>query len=144
MMSFGAYAELRERLARQFPGEQFLLVRYGDHQPDFASLMLEPSLDEAGVNRRLMTYDPRYYTTYNAIDAINFKPVNLSSALDTIEGPYLPLVVQEAAGPPLDPSCAEQKPSLERCKRLFSACAGAAEARRVNRLPTAAGQSKGL
>jgi hypothetical protein len=143
-MSFGAYAELRERLARQFPGEPFLLVRYGDHQPDFASLMLEPSLDEVGVNRRLMTYDPRYYTTYYAIDAINFKPVNLSSALDTIEGPYLPLVVQEAAGLPLDPSFAEQKRILERCKGLFYACGGGAEARRFNRLLIDAGLIKGL
>ena len=143
-MSFGAYAELRERLARQFPGEQFLLVRYGDHQPDFASVLLEPSLDEAGVNRRLMTYDPRYYTTYYAIDAVNFKPVNLSSALDTIEGPYLPLVVQEAAGLPLDPSSAEQKRILERCKGLFYACGGGAEARRFNRLLIDAGMIKGL
>ena len=143
-MSFGAYAELRERLARQFPGEPFLLVRYGDHQPDFASVLLEPSLDEAGVNRRLMTYDPRYYTTYYAIDAIDFKPVNLSSALDTIEGPYLPLVVQEAAGLPLDPSYAEQKRILERCHGTFYACAGGAEARRFNRLLINAGLIKGL
>src|SRR5215471_9336377 len=108
-MSFRDYAGLLDRLARDFPGESFLLVRYGDHQPDFASFMLEPWLDELGINRRLMTYDPRYFTTYYAIDAINFKPVNLSSALDTIEGPYLPLVVQEAAGLPLDPSFTEQK-----------------------------------
>jgi phosphoglycerol transferase MdoB-like AlkP superfamily enzyme len=143
-MSFAAYAELRDRLARRFPGERFLLVRYGDHQPDFASVMLEPWLDEAGVNRRLMTYDPRYYTTYYAIDVINFKPVNLSSALDTIEGPYLPLVVQETAGLPLDPSFAEQKRILERCKGLFYACAGGAEARRFNRLLIDAGLIKGL
>jgi Sulfatase len=143
-MSFTAYAELLDRLRRRFPGEPFLLVRYGDHQPDFASLMLEPVLDEAGVNRRLMTYDPRYYTTYYAIDAINFKPVSLASALDTIEGPYLPLVVQEAAGLPLDPSFAEQKRILERCKGLFYACAGGAEARRFNRLLIDAGLIKGL
>jgi hypothetical protein len=143
-MSFTAYAGLREALARQFPGEAFLLVRYGDHQPDFASLMLEPSLDEAGINRRLMTYDPRYYTTYYAIDAVNFKPVSVSSALDTLEGPYLPLIVQEAAGLPLDPSFAEQKRILERCKGLFYACAGGAEARRFNRLLIDAGLIKGL
>ena len=102
-----------------------------------------PSLDEAAINRRLMAYDPRYFTTYYAIDAINFKPVNLSSALDTIEGPYLPLVVQEAAGLPLDPSFAEQKRILERCKGLFYACAGGAEARRFNRLLIDAGLIKG-
>ena len=143
-MSFADYAQLLDRLREKFPGEPFLLVRYGDHQPDFASLMLEPVLDEAGVNRRLMTYDPRYYTTYYAIDAINFKPVSLATALDTIEGPYLPLVVQEAAGLPLDPSFAEQKRILERCKGLFYACAGGAEARRFNRLLIDAGLIKGL
>jgi hypothetical protein len=143
-MSFGDYAGLLDRLARDFPGERFLLVRYGDHQPDFASFMLEPWLDELGINRRLMTYDPRYFTTYYALDAVNFKPVNLSSALDTIEGPYLPLVVQEAAGLPLDPSFAEQKRILERCKGLFYACAGGAEARRFNRLLIDAGLIKGL
>jgi hypothetical protein len=143
-MSFRDYAGLLDRLARDFPGERFLLVRYGDHQPDFASVMLEPWLDELGINRRLMTYDPRYFTTYYALDAVNFKPVNLSSALDTIEGPYLPLVVQEAAGLPLDPSFAEQKRILERCKGLFYACAGGAEARRFNRLLIDAGLIKGL
>ena len=143
-MSFRDYAGLLDRLERDFPGERFLLVRYGDHQPDFASTILEPSLDEAGVNRRLMTYDPRYFTTYYAIDAINYKPANLASALDTIEGPYLPLIVQEAAGLPLDPSFAEQKRILERCKGLFYACAGGAEARRFNRLLIDAGLIKGL
>ena len=144
MMSFGAYAELRDRLARQFPGEQFLLVRYGDHQPDFASLMLEPSLDEAGINRRLMTYDPRYYTTYYAIDTINYRPVDLSSAIDVLDGPYLPLVIQEAAGIPLDPSFAEQKNIMLRCKGLFYTCKDGAEARRFNRLLIEAGFVKNL
>jgi phosphoglycerol transferase MdoB-like AlkP superfamily enzyme len=143
-MSFRDYAELRDRLKREFPGESFLLVRYGDHQPDFASTILEPMLDEVAVNRRLMTNDPRYFTTYYAIDAVNYKPVNLGSALDTIEGPYLPLIVQEAAGLPLDPSFAEQRRIHERCKGLFYACAGGAEARRFNRLLIDAGLIKGL
>jgi hypothetical protein len=138
------YRELLDRLKHEFPAESFLLVRYGDHQPDFASTLLEPSLDEAAVNRRLMNYDPRYFTTYYAVDAVNFTPVDLSSALDTIEGPYLPLVVQEAAGLPLDPSFAEQKKILGRCKGLFYACAGGAEARRFNRLLIDAGLIKGL
>jgi hypothetical protein len=143
-MSFSDYAWLLDRLERDFPGEAFLLVRYGDHQPDFASFMLEPALTEGAINRRLMSYDPRYFTTYYAIDAINFKPVNLSSALDPIEGPYLPLIVQEAAGLPLDSSFGEQKKILERCKGLFYACAGGAEARRFNRLLIDAGLIKGL
>jgi hypothetical protein len=98
----------------------------------------------SAVGRRLSVYDPRYFTTYYAIDAINFAPVDLSSALDTLEGPYLPLVVQEAAGLPLDPSFAEQKKILRRCNGLFYACAGGAEARHFNRMLIDAGLIKNL
>ena len=143
-MSFRDYAELLDHLKRDFPDEPFLLVRYGDHQPDFATTIIEPSLDVAAIAKRLMAYDPRYFTTYYAIDAVHFKPNNLASALDTIEGPYLPLVVLEAAGLPLDPSFAEQKKILQRCKGLFYACAGGAEARRFNRLLIDAGLIRGL
>jgi hypothetical protein len=69
---------------------------------------------------------------------------DLSSALDTLDAPYLPLVVQEAVGLPLDPSFAEQKRILERCKGLFYGCADGAEARRFNRLLIDAGLIKGL
>ena len=143
-MSFRDYRALLERLKRDFPGESFLLVRYGDHQPDFAADLIEPTLDDAARAKRILTHDPRYYTTYYAIDAVNFKPVNLSSARDTIEGPYLPLVVQEAAGLPLDPSFIEQKRILDRCNGLFYACADGAEARRFNRMLINAGLIKGL
>ncbi|MDR3420437.1 MAG: LTA synthase family protein [Xanthobacteraceae bacterium] len=143
-MSASDYADFLARLKRQFPEEPFLLVRFGDHQPDFASLLIDPALDETGVARRLMSYDPRYFTTYYAIDAVNFSPADLSSALDTLEGPYLPLVVQEAAGLPLDPSFAEQKKILRRCNGLFYACAGGAEARHFNRMLIDAGLIKNL
>src|SRR4051794_11479476 len=78
----------RSRLKRNFPPESFLIVRYGDHQPDFASLLLEPGIDDATIAKRIATFDPRYFTTYSAIDAINYRPVDTSDALDTIEGPY--------------------------------------------------------
>jgi hypothetical protein len=138
------YREFLERLRRQFPGEPFLIFRYGDHQPDFAATILEPALKDDEIARRIMNQDPKYYTTYYAIDAINFRPLNVSSALDTIEAPYLPLIVQETAGLPLDPSFAEQKKIFERCKGLFYRCADGAEARRFNRLLIDAGLIKGL
>ena len=114
-------------------------MRFGDHQPDFASSLIDPTLDDNGIAQRLMAYDPRYFTTYYAINAINFRLVDVSSALDTLEGPYLPLVVQEAAGLPLDPSFAEQKKVLVRCNGLFYGCADGAEARRFNRMLIDAG-----
>jgi phosphoglycerol transferase MdoB-like AlkP superfamily enzyme len=143
-MSAQHYAEFLAQLKQRFPDEAFLLVRFGDHQPDFASLLIDPALDDNGIAQRLMVYDPRYYTTYYAIDAVNFAPVDVSSALDTLEGPYLPLVVQEAAGLPLDPSFAEQKKILARCNGLFYACAGGAEARHFNRMLIDAGLIKNL
>ncbi|HLH93992.1 MAG TPA: sulfatase-like hydrolase/transferase [Xanthobacteraceae bacterium] len=138
------YTDLIDHLKRDFPDDSFLLVRYGDHQPDFASFILEPSLDEAGIAQRLSSYDPRYFTTYYAIDAINYQPVNVEEARETIEGPYLPMITQELAGLPLDASFAEQKRIFERCRGQFYACAGGAEARRFNRLLINAGLIKGL
>jgi hypothetical protein len=141
-MSVRDYAQFKERLAREFPGEQFMLVRFGDHQPFFAKRYLEPGLDEAGIAQRIQHYDPRYFTTYYAIDALNFRPRNLSSALDTLDAPYLPLVVLEGAGVPLDASFKEQKRVLQRCKGMFYFCADGAEARRFNRLLIDAGLLK--
>ncbi|MEA2906983.1 MAG: hypothetical protein QOI12_4370 [Alphaproteobacteria bacterium] len=143
-MGMQDYADFLARLKRDFPGESFLLVRYGDHQPDFASTIMEPSLSDTDIAKRLMAYDPKYYTTYYAIDAVNFKPANAASALDTIEGPYLPLIVQESAGLPLDASFREQRRIMRRCNGMFYACRDGAEARRFNRLLIDAGLIKHL
>jgi hypothetical protein len=138
------YAALLVRLKRDFPTDSFLIVRFGDHQPEFAYRIIDPSLSDAALARQLETFDPRYYTSYYAIDTVNFKPVDLSSALNTLDAPYLPLLVQEAAGVPLDPSFGEQKKILTRCHGLFYRCADGTEARRFNRLLIEAGLIKGL
>ncbi len=143
-MSAEDFSTFLARLKKQYPDQPFLIVRFGDHQPDFSSFIIEPGIDEDGIAKRLMAYDPRYFTTYYAIDAINFKPANMASALGTIEAAYLPLIVQELAGLPLDPSFAEQKKIMLRCNGLFHACNGGAEARRFNRLLIDAGLIKGL
>ena len=143
-ISAGDYAGFIATLKKKFPAQPFLIVRYGDHQPEFSSSLLDPGLDEARVARKFDTYDQRYFTTYYAIDAINFEPVKSPVVMDTIDAPYLPLVIQEAAGIPLDPSFEEQKNIMLRCKGLFYACKDGAEARRFNRLLIEAGFIKGL
>ena len=55
-----------------------------------------------------------------------------------------PLVIQEAAGIPLDPSFEEQKAIMLRCNGAFYSCKDGAEARRFNRLLIDAGIIKGL
>jgi hypothetical protein len=143
-MSVGDYGAFIAALKKRFASQPFLIVRYGDHQPEFSPQLLDPKLDQAGIGKKLMNYDPRYYATYYAIDAVNFDPVKSPTAMDTIDAAYLPLVIQEAAGVPLDPSFEEQKNIMLRCKGVFYACNDGAEARRFNRLLIDAGIIKGL
>ena len=143
-MSARDYTQFVDRLKRDFPDESFLIVRFGDHQPGLARYFIDPTLSPSEVAQRVKELDPRYYTSYYAIDTINFSPVDLSSALDTLDAPYLPLVVLEAAGVPLDPSFAEQKKILQRCGGKFYLCNNGAEARRFNRLLIEAGLIIGL
>jgi hypothetical protein len=138
------YSALLARLTQEFPAESFLIVRYGDHQPQFGPRIIDPSIGKAELARRLSALDPRYLTTYYAIDAVNFAPADLSSALDTLDAAYLPLVMQEAAGVPLDPGFSKQKEILQRCHGQFYRCTDGAEARRFNRLLIDAGSVKGL
>ncbi|HEY7459526.1 MAG TPA: sulfatase-like hydrolase/transferase [Xanthobacteraceae bacterium] len=143
-MSEVDYKQFRARLEREFKGEPFLIVRFGDHQPLFAKHLIDPKLDAAALAKRLAEYDARYFTTYYAIDALNFRPANLASAIDKLDAPYLPLAVLEAAGVPLDPTFLEQKKIFQRCAGLFYQCAGGGEARRFNRLLIDAGLIKNL
>jgi hypothetical protein len=143
-MSAAQYQWLLRRLSRDFPGESFLVVRFGDHQPLFARHFVDPSIDSRTLAQRVRDYDPRYLTTYYTIDTINFTPTDLSSALNQLDAPYLPIVVMEAAGIPLDASFTEQKAILNRCGGLFYSCGGGLEARRFNRLLIDAGLIKGL
>ena len=138
------YQAFVARLKEAFPDESFLIVRFGDHQPYFARNLIDPDQDDSMLARRIATADPRFLTTYYAINAINFAPRDLSSAVNALDAPYLPLIVLEAAGIPLDPSFAEQKKILQRCAGLFYRCNGGAEARRFNRLLIDAGLIKGL
>src|SRR4051812_326689 len=138
------YNNFVAELKKKFPDQPFLIVRYGDHQPEFSSNLIDPGLDEASVARKFDSYDRSYFTTYYAIDAVNFQPAKSPAIMDAVDAPYLPLVVQEAAGIPLDPSFAEQKNIMLRCKGQFYACKEGAEARRFNRLLIEAGFVKNL
>ena len=116
------YAQFRARLARDFPGERFLIIRFGDHQPMFAKHIIDPTLTDSALGRRIAAFDPSYFTTYYAIDAVNFTPADLSLAIDKLDAPYLPLVVLEAA------ACASilPLPSRRRFSSAARACSTAA------------------
>jgi hypothetical protein len=143
-MSAGDYRDFVARLRHDYPAESFLIVRYGDHQPELTAYLLEPGIKDEVLAQRMATFDRRYFSTYYAIDPINFRPVNMADALEQLDAPYLPLVIQELAGLPLDASFAEQKKIFERCKGVFYACSSGIEARRFNRMLINAGLIKGL
>ncbi|MEH2588059.1 hypothetical protein V1273_001898 [Bradyrhizobium sp. AZCC 1721] len=144
VMTQNDYREFIAALKRDYPDQSFLVLRFGDHQPAISQKLLEPGIDQKLLAKRLMAADPRYFSTYYAIDGINYRPGDLSSALDTLDAAYIPLVIQEAAGVPLDPSFEEQKKIMLRCNGVFYACRKGAEARRFNRLLIDAGMIKGL
>ena len=143
-MSARDYRVLLQELAQRFPTESFLIVRYGDHQPQFGAELIDPSLDQAGLAMRAKASDPRYRTTYYAIDVVNFAPASVASALDTIDAPYLPVVLMEAAGIPLEWDFAKEKAMLQRCGGIFYSCENGVPARQLNRLLIDAGLIKGL
>jgi hypothetical protein len=142
-MTAADYKAFVAQLAKDHPDEPFLLVRFGDHQPAIAQKLLEPDIKQAKRADRIMTHDPRYYTTYYAVDALNYRP-ELSSALSVLDAAYLPLMIQDAARVPLDPSFVEQKKIMQRCKGVFYGCKGGDEASRFNRILIDAGMIRNL
>lgn len=133
-MTAGDYRKLLEALAQKFPAESFLLVRYGDHQPQFGAGLIDHSLGKEDLVKRVEASDPRYLTTYYAIDAVNFTPADISSALDKLDAPYLPIVTLEAAGVPLDLSFSKQKAMLRSCGGFFYSCENGTAVKKLNRL----------
>jgi hypothetical protein len=143
-MTKDAYANFVASLKTKYPNDEFLIVRFGDHQPAISQKLLEPGISPEELRKRVMRADQRYFATYYALDGINYRPKNLASALPTLDAAYLPVVVQEAAGVPLDASFTEQKRIMLRCSGVFYSCRDGAEARRFNRLLMDAGLIKGL
>jgi phosphoglycerol transferase MdoB-like AlkP superfamily enzyme len=143
-MSARDYSDFLGRLRREFPDRPFLIVRFGDHQPAISTAMLEPQAAPRDIARKVRKFDPRYFTTYYAIDMINFTPADMSSALPRLEAAHLPIVIQEVAGVPLDRSFVEQKTILQRCAGRFYDCRNGAESRRFYYLLIQAGLLRGL
>jgi hypothetical protein len=143
-MTVGDYGEFVARLKRDYPDERFLVVRFGDHQPAISHRYLEPGADPAQVAMKVRRNDPLYYATYYALEGINFSIADWSVAPKTLDAAYLPIVIQQAAGLPLDSNFVEQKRIMQRCGGVFYACNGGIDARRFNRALMDAGLIKGL
>ncbi len=119
------YGFLRSQLVRRFPGQAFLIVHYGDHQPT-ATLSLLGFDENASIEDVMSSGNEAARMTYYVLDGVRYRPPPLPS-LDMLDVAYLGTVLLEAAGVPLSDSYRERW-------RLMTALQGA-----LPRLPGARG-----
>ncbi len=114
------YDELRSEIARRFPGEQFLIVQYGDHQPiaTRALLGLDNKLEAEDILLPLVSPG---FITYYAVNGINYDPPPLPE-VETLDVPYLPLIILNAARLPLSDSFQERQRILKLCNGRYYTC----------------------
>ena len=114
------YDGLRREVARRFPGERFLIVQYGDHHPIATRTLLglDNKLDAEDISLPL---ESPGFVTYYAVDGINYQPPALP-AVETLDVPYLPLVILNAARLPLSDSFRERQRILTTCNGRYFTC----------------------
>lgn len=115
------YDEFRAELTRRFPGERFLIVQYGDHQP----VVTRPFLGfDPTTATEDMTMGPESpgYLTYYTMDGINYDPGPMPD-VDVLDVPYLGAVLLNAARLPLSDAQHERLRLLSVCKGRYFTCA---------------------
>lgn len=112
----GLIAELRQR----FPGERFLIVHYGDHQPMATRTLLGYGGDTEAEDVLL---DPNSigFHTYYAVHGINYRvpPLPPFQPLDVA---YLGSLILGLAGLPLSDSHAERLRLMTLCQGRYFSC----------------------
>jgi hypothetical protein len=118
--SIGDYGNFRAELRARFPGREFLLVHFGDHQPPLTWPAFGNSSSLASGAAPPM--DEVAYRTYFAVDGVNFRPAQMDQLPDLLEIAYLGTAVLMAAGLPLDSVHAVRRELMTRHSgRLFFA-----------------------
>lgn len=114
------YDDMRRQIARRFPGERFLIVQYGDHHPIATRTLLglDNKLDAEDIS---LPQESPGFVTYYAVDGINYQPPALP-AVETLDVPYLPLVILYAARLPLSDSFQERWRLLNACNGRYYTC----------------------
>jgi hypothetical protein len=114
------YDDMRRQIVRRFPGERFLIVQYGDHHPIATRTLLglDNKLDAEDISLPL---ESPGFVTYYAVDGINYQPPALP-AVETLDVPYLPLVILNAARLPLSDSFRERQRMLTACNGRYYTC----------------------
>jgi len=114
------YAAFRSELVRRFPGQSFLIVHYGDHQPT-ATWTLHGFGNGTTIEKVMQGGNAAPLTTYYAVDAIGYRPPSLP-ALDVLDVPYLGTMVLDAARLPLSDAFRARKRLMLLCNGRYSSC----------------------
>jgi phosphoglycerol transferase MdoB-like AlkP superfamily enzyme len=115
------YDDLRSELARRFPSERFLIVHYGDHHP-VATRTLLGVADKHEAEEISLPPESPGFITYYAVEGINYRPPPLPE-VETLDVPYLPLVILNAARLPLSDAFRERQRILAACNGRYFTCA---------------------
>ena len=114
------YEHLRTELARRFPNEQFLIVRYGDHHP-MATRVLLGFKDGTEAEDVVLDRDSIAFQTFFAINAVNFAPRRYTSP-PILDVPYLGTVLLEASGLPMSDAYERRRVLKEACQGRSFGC----------------------
>jgi hypothetical protein len=136
------YAHLRSELVRRFPGQPFLIVHYGDHQPTATQSLLGFDAN-ASIEDIVASGNDAARMTYYALDAVRYRPPPLPS-LDTLDVAYLGTMLLEAAGVPLSDSHRERRRLMLLCKGRYHDCPAREEVLRFHRRLIDSGLMKAL
>lgn len=144
LLSQRDFTAFKQELTRAFPGEPFLIVRFGDHQPFLARDLWRPKQSGSAKLRAIARFEAPFFTTYYAVDAINFMPKAALPDVPILDAPYLGPLIAKLAGLPLDGVQAYHMNNVIACQGEFYACRNGEVARKLNGAMANAGLLPGL
>jgi hypothetical protein len=112
---------LRAELAKRFPRERFLIVRYGDHHPT-ATLPLLGQPSDMNAEDTHFPDDSLAFITFYATNGVNYVPP-APPTLDVVDVGYLGAVLLDAARLPAPPSWRERTRLMTACDGKYWTCA---------------------
>ena len=105
---------LKEQLRTRFPGEQFLLVQYGDHHAIPSAYLLGYTPDVSVQDMKIPPGYP-YFTTFYSVDGVNYAPPR-PPALESVDTAWLGAILLDAARLPLPESWRERLRLMQLCE----------------------------
>jgi hypothetical protein len=116
------YQGLLGLLKDRMPHESFLVVQYGDHQPNVTKYLLGLG-DRSWRNGFLPNIDQisLAFITYYAVQGLNYAVPQLPS-YNALDIPYLGSVILKLAGLPLSPSHQERLRLMALCEGAYFGC----------------------